>query len=221
VAVLAVLVRRWCERFDAKVVVQSNGCCLWTGATQTQGYGSFGAGGPRSMLAHRFAYERHVGPVPEGLSLDHLCRNRLCVNPSHLEPVTIGENNRRGLNPNIVSHLAGVCPKGHPLSPRNDGRQRCRECGAAYNRARRAALNKAVDGVVEASNRVVDAITKPGTALRASVSSGPVTATSTPHGVRVVTSTTEFWVSAADAADLAKVLSALPEVAHGWRRSVR
>lgn len=68
---------------------------LWIGATQTQGYGSFGYEG-KSHLAHRWSYEQLIGPIPEGMVIDHLCRVRSCVNPAHMEVVTPEENNTRG-----------------------------------------------------------------------------------------------------------------------------
>lgn len=71
-------------------------CWLWTGGRQRTGYGRFGIGQSYKVLAYRFAYEFCVGVVPAGLTLDHLCRIRLCVNPWHLEPVTHLENVRRG-----------------------------------------------------------------------------------------------------------------------------
>lgn len=69
-------------------------CWLWTGYVAAGGYGEFHLAG-RTRKAHRVAYELLVGPVPEGLDLDHLCRVRRCVNPEHLEPVTRQENLRR------------------------------------------------------------------------------------------------------------------------------
>lgn len=83
------------EQFWAKVAV-SDGCWTWTAATDRDGYGKFtDHSNGRRMHAHRFAYELLVGEVPEGLELDHLCRNRACVRPDHLEPVTHLENVRR------------------------------------------------------------------------------------------------------------------------------
>lgn len=78
----------------------ASGCWLWTGAT-SEGYGRIQHDGMPTP-AHRVVYELLVGPVPDGLQLDHLCRVRACVNPSHLEPVTSAENTRRG-----AAHRAG------------------------------------------------------------------------------------------------------------------
>lgn len=85
-------------RFWPKVN-KTDSCWLWTGAKTGAGYGMIrevGHGG-KMLMAHRVAYELLVGPIPEGLFLDHLCRTPLCVNPAHLEPVTCRENMRRGL----------------------------------------------------------------------------------------------------------------------------
>lgn len=84
------------ERFWAKVDKDGpNGCWLYLGALQGKGYGLISVVA-KDVKAHRFAYESVVGPIPDGLSLDHLCRNPQCVNPAHLEPVTHLENVRRG-----------------------------------------------------------------------------------------------------------------------------
>lgn len=87
--------------------VTPSGCWEWQGTVNSNGYGSIGHLGKR-MSTHRLSYELHVGPIPEGLVIDHLCRNRACCNPAHLEPVTQGENTRRG-EPAQRTH----CPQGH------------------------------------------------------------------------------------------------------------
>ena len=81
------------ERF-MRHVRKTASCWLWTGTKQKNGYGSFGFKG-RTVRAHRWSYEFHVGQIPDGLHIDHLCRVRNCVNPEHLEPVTHAENMRR------------------------------------------------------------------------------------------------------------------------------
>lgn len=125
-------VRKWPQRFWAKVD-KSGECWLWTGARDWNGYGQT-AIGHVNLRAHRVAYELERGPIPDGLTLDHLCRNPPCVNPSHLEPVTSGENTMRGDTPASVNAAKTHCPSGHPLSGDNlfsvSGRRnrRCREC---------------------------------------------------------------------------------------------
>lgn len=108
-------------------------CQVWTGCTRN-GYGviSRGRKGEGRIDTHRAAWENEHGPVPDGLTLDHLCRVRLCANPAHLEPVTRGENVLRGEHPNVVAFRAGTCTKGHKVVGANvairDGRKRCRRC---------------------------------------------------------------------------------------------
>ena len=83
------------DRFWAKVDKAGDADCWnWTGC-RSEGYGRFHFEG-RLMPAHRWSYEDAVGPIPEGLVIDHLCQNRLCCNPAHMEPVTRAENSRRG-----------------------------------------------------------------------------------------------------------------------------
>lgn len=138
------------RRFEAKYTVGDAGyvtpCWLWTGAILKAGYAYFRMHG-KARLGHRVAYVHHVGPVPEGLELDHLCRVRRCVNPAHLEPVTHSVNVARGILPGIVrARSAAVthCPKGHAYSPDNvyldrNGCRMCRECMRQNCRARRLA----------------------------------------------------------------------------------
>ena len=84
------------ERFDSYVIHEPNtGCHLWTGAATTIGYGAFGPVSGLVVRAHRFAYERAKGPIPDGLEIDHLCATPSCVNSDHLETVTHAENLRR------------------------------------------------------------------------------------------------------------------------------
>lgn len=127
-----------------------NACWLWTGSQNGTGYGSFHIrlpnGGRTMALAHRWAYEHEVGPIPEGLTLDHLCRVPLCVRVTHLEPVTNAENIRRG--DGGAHHRAKThCPQGHPYDAENtyiypsNGRRGCRICdraaGARYRARKR------------------------------------------------------------------------------------
>ncbi len=93
-------------------VEKTETCWLWTGH-KVSGYAMLSVSG-KSTYAHRFAYELLVGPIPEGLQLDHLCRVRHCVNPAHLEPVTPRENVARGVSPAAVRKI--VCKRGHPLT---------------------------------------------------------------------------------------------------------
>lgn len=109
-----------------------DGCWLWLGSIQSNGYPRLKRGG-RQFGAHRLVYEAFKGPIPEGLVIDHLCRVPACVNPDHLEAVTMRENTLRGVS--IIADLAKRthCTHGHPLSGdnlwiRKDGSRICRAC---------------------------------------------------------------------------------------------
>lgn len=107
-------------RFWSKVALASpDECWNWT-AYSWKGYGQFRNAG-RPVPAHRFAYELVIGPIPLGLQIDHLCRNRKCVNPNHLEPVTQQENIRRGLAGKVNNWLKAKthCLQGHPYDDVN------------------------------------------------------------------------------------------------------
>lgn len=108
------------DRFWAKVNKTAT-CWLWTGALRGNGYGilRIGPATASMMYAHRYSYELLVGPIPDGLQIDHLCRVRGCVNPAHLEPVTSRENNLRSESPSAKQWRAGVCGRGHPKTPEN------------------------------------------------------------------------------------------------------
>ncbi len=141
---------RLSERFWEKVTVAPDGCWRWTG-TLSKGYGRFHPGSGRRSgygmtRAHRLSYMVLVGPIGDGLQLDHVCHtndescpggesclHRRCVNPAHLEPMTNAENQRR--SPNTLASLAAAkthCPQGHPYDDENTlrsgGKRWCRTC---------------------------------------------------------------------------------------------
>ena len=93
------------------------GCWTWTGYVDPRGYARISVEN-RPQFIHRFSYELHKGPIPEGLTIDHLCRTRHCVNPAHLEAVTDRENILRGISAVAVNARKTACPRGHPYSPR-------------------------------------------------------------------------------------------------------
>lgn len=116
--------------FESKIN-KTDSCWVWTGAKQSRGYGNY-----RGKLAHRVSYEKYVGEIPSGLTIDHLCRNRLCVNPEHLEAVTQYVNNMRGDGFASKNLRKTHCYNGHELTEdnvrlyqRKDGvRRKCLTC---------------------------------------------------------------------------------------------
>jgi hypothetical protein len=112
-------------------------CWMWTAGISTDtGYGLFSdERRSRKISAHRFSYETHKGPIPEGLELDHLCRVRRCVNPDHLEAVTHQINVLRGESPSAHQAKRTSCVNGHPFTPENTyhikGHRICKPCSIA------------------------------------------------------------------------------------------
>lgn len=125
-------------RFWVKVDATGD-CWEWTASLDTSGYGIFRDGG--LVKAHRWAWMNLVGPIPDGLVIDHLCRNIVCVNPDHLRVVTRDTNTLAGYGYSGRNRRATHCPQGHPYSPDNiyikpsqPGSRRCLTCTRTQNR---------------------------------------------------------------------------------------
>lgn len=150
------------DRFWPKVE-KTEGCWFWKAAKHPRGYGQIHDNDRGRMVsAHIVAYELTVGPVPEGMELDHLCRNTSCVRPDHLEPVTHAENVWRGESGSFGGPVKNAakrrCPQGHPYSKENTyvgpkGTRFCRACARARQRKRRALLVSEGGRVEDAGRR--------------------------------------------------------------------
>jgi hypothetical protein len=131
--------RKW-ETMMAKRRVTPDGCWEWLATRQANGYGRVSwKGVPR--FTHRVAYEIAHGEISDGLVIDHLCRNRACFNPDHLEPVSQRTNLLRGETQTALRAMVTHCPRGHEYTPENTYRTKrnqrsCRECGRIRHRAK-------------------------------------------------------------------------------------
>lgn len=105
------------ERFEGQ-------CWLWTSSVNTDGYGTIRPTRGKTTCVHILMYTRHIGPVPEGLELDHICGNRRCCNPKHLEPVTHRENVLRGNSPSALCARKTHCACGLELVPYTGARKK-------------------------------------------------------------------------------------------------
>lgn len=133
----AQIMREADARLLPKIAQAADGCWRWVAAIDQYGYGRFRQR-DRNALAHRVVYELLVGSIAVDLTLDHRCRNRWCVNPAHLEPVSLAENIRRGTGVGVANATKTHCKHGHELTPENiywkQGKRACRECGRQATR---------------------------------------------------------------------------------------
>jgi hypothetical protein len=127
-----------------RLALTPTGCYEWQHATTPSGYGVLRDAERGVVYAHRFVYEALVGPIPEGLTLDHLCRNPACVRPEHLQPSSVRENILRGTSPSARNARASRCIQGHPFDAENtywnpNGSRCCRACRRERKRRYRQA----------------------------------------------------------------------------------
>lgn len=128
------------ERFEQNIEKDPS-CWNWQGTITSHGYGLYS-----KRYAHRLSYEHYVGPIPDGLQIDHLCRNHACVNPAHLEPVTQRTNILRGISPMAENSRKTHCNHGHEFTPENTyirpdgGGRQCKQCAHDRYEARQEAF---------------------------------------------------------------------------------
>ena len=129
------------DRLHGKIKITKAGCWEWQRYRDKDGYGTFRLG-DKTILAHRASYILHIGPIPDGYCLDHRCRNRACVNPLHVDPITRAENTLKGLACSAINARKVRCIHGHAFDDQNTYRYKgkhrhCRQCNlAAANKYR-------------------------------------------------------------------------------------
>lgn len=134
------------QRFLAKIK-KENGCWVWT-ASKVKTKLSYGQiwDGERLQLSHRVSYQIYKGKIPKGMTIDHMCRNTLCVNPEHLRVLSLRDNILAGDGPTAKNYRKKFCVHGHPLKPGNFKKTKygriCRTCSNAQNRKRRRIIRE-------------------------------------------------------------------------------
>lgn len=135
------------KRFTNKIKIIPNGCWEWQASKNSKGYGQFFFEGNKSGRAHRYSYIFYKGKIPQGNTIDHLCRNRICVNPDHLEAVSNRENVLRGIGISAINSRKKECVRGHKFVGKNyrlvvskTGKKsrHCRLCQKVFNKTFRA-----------------------------------------------------------------------------------